>query len=100
MVIDINSLNSISQQLELFFQQNPWIFPALIAIQIWKLAWYGFAIYIAAFKRQEKTWFFVLLVCAFFLNDLGILAILYIIYQKYASNLHKRKVVVISRRKK
>jgi len=39
---------------------------------LWSLAWKGFALWRAA-RRNDKTWFFVLL----FVNTLGILEIIY-----------------------
>ena len=53
----------------------------ILVILIWKLIWYGFAIYKSVQKKQ-KRWFVILFVSAFVLNDLGILAIVYLILNK------------------
>ncbi|MBM3234171.1 hypothetical protein FJZ19_03685 [Candidatus Pacearchaeota archaeon] len=53
----------------------------MVLITIWKLIWYGLALY-RAIQLKEKVWFVVLFVCAFLLGDLGILAIIYLLIKK------------------
>lgn len=57
-------------------------FPGLIAViimaLIWKLIWYGLALY-KAIEKKQKAWFVVLFIASFVLNDLGILAIIYLL---------------------
>jgi hypothetical protein len=54
----------------------------LVIILIWKLIWYGLALY-KAIQLKQKVWFTVLFVAAFLLGDLGLLAIIYLlIYRK------------------
>ena len=73
-MVDINSLNA-----ELL--ANPWIMYIVIATLVWKLIWYGLAIFNTIDKKQ-KSWFVVLFIGAFVLNDLGILAIIYLIINR------------------
>jgi len=61
----------------------------LIVIMIWKLAWYGIALF-DALKQEKKVWFVVLFTAAFVLNDLGILAIVYLILNKKIEKPKKR----------
>jgi len=60
----------------------------------WKLFWYGLAIY-KAIEKKDKTWFVVLFMgiflLTFFINDLGILAIIYLIMQRKNSKKNKSK---------
>jgi hypothetical protein len=97
--LNTSSISFVSQQMDLFIKQNPWALPVLIAIQIWKLAWYAVAIYQAAFVRKQKAWFIVLLVCAFFLNDLGLLAIFYLIVNRDKKEVKKPEKKKNSRKK-
>ncbi len=77
-------LATISAQIEALLQQNPWLIWVILIVAVWKLTWYGFAIYRSVEKKQ-KAWFVVLFVCAFVLNDLGLLPILYLILNKKPS---------------
>jgi len=56
--------------MQAFLTQNPWL---LALIQLWVIPWKGFALWIAA-QRKEKWWFIAILI----LNTLGILEIIYI----------------------
>ena len=60
---------------------TPGIAVLIIAIMIWKLIWYGLALY-KSVQKQQRRWFVVLFVAAFILNDLGILAIIYLVLNK------------------
>ena len=86
----LGNFTMVNQQLEQLLQQNPWILGVLVVIMIWKLIWYGIAIYKSVEKKQ-KAWFVVLFVSAFVLNDLGLLAILYIIFNRYKNPQAKQK---------
>ncbi len=55
----------------------------LIIIVIWKLVWYGLALY-KSFERKQIVWFTVLFVCTFILNDLGLIAIIYLLLNKHS----------------
>lgn len=76
---------ALNEQLDLFIQQNPWALPVFIIIAIWKISWYGVALYYAA-KRNQKAWFVALLACTFLLNDIGLLAIAYVFVSKRLEN--------------
>ena len=65
---------------------------------IWKLIWYGLAIYKSVHKKQ-KRWFVVLFVSAFVLNDLGILAMIYLVLNKKKIN-SKKPIKKVSKKKK
>jgi hypothetical protein len=79
------NITALNQQLDLLINQNPYLLPIIFIIAIWKISWYGVALYYAA-KRQQKIWFVVLMACAFFLNDLGLLAIVYVFVSKRLEN--------------
>lgn len=85
----LENLTLASSQIETYLQQNPWLLFALILILIWKLIWYGIAIY-RSIELKQKTWFVVLFVCAFILNDLGLLPILYLIFNKPKPTIKER----------
>ena len=50
----------------------------VIVVMIWKLIWYGIALY-KCLERKQMKWFVVLFVAAFLLGDIGILAIIYLL---------------------
>ena len=56
----------------------------IIVISIWKLIWYGIALY-KTIERKQIKWFTVLFVAAFLLGDVGILAIIYLLIYKKKS---------------
>jgi RsiW-degrading membrane proteinase PrsW (M82 family) len=74
----IENLDVISAQVEQFMADNPWFLYIVLAILVWKLIWYGLAIY-KSIERKQKSWFTILFVCAFVLNDLGLLPIVYLL---------------------
>ncbi len=67
------------------FGVDPWILILAFVIALaWKFFWYGLALY-KAIEKKHKTWFVVLVIgggLAYFFNDLGILAIIYLILHK------------------
>jgi Kef-type K+ transport system membrane component KefB len=79
------NITALNEQLDLLINQNPYLLPIIFLIAIWKISWYGVALYYAA-KRQQKIWFVVLMACAFLLNDLGLLAIVYVFVSKRLEN--------------
>jgi len=81
--------DEINAQVEAMIAQNPYFIYIILALLVWKLIWYGLAIY-GSIKRDQKTWFVVLFVAAFVLNDLGILAIIYLIIYR-SKNKRKKK---------
>ncbi|MBU3896847.1 MAG: hypothetical protein KJ697_02855 [Nanoarchaeota archaeon] len=62
---------------------NPFI---LLAITFWDLSWRGWALWIAA-NKKDKFWFILLLV----LNTVGIVPILYIFFISKMKIAKKRK---------
>ena len=86
----LQDLDLLGSQIEAYMQQNPWLLSLLIVILIWKLIWYGFAIY-RSIELKQKKWFVVLFVCAFILNDLGLLPILYLVLNKTPKKENKIK---------
>jgi len=50
----------------------------VILMLVWKLAWVAVALY-RSLQLKQKTWFVILFIASFVLNDLGILAIIYLI---------------------
>ena len=71
-------------------EASPVLLVLLIAILIWKLIWYGIAIY-KTIEKKHRTWFIVLFVAAFVLSDLGILAIIYLGIHRDKPKLTKKK---------
>lgn len=55
----------------------------LIIVIIWKLVWYGLALY-KSIERKQIVWFTALFVCSLVLNDLGLVAIIYLLLNKKA----------------
>lgn len=55
----------------------------------WKLIWYGLALF-QTIEKKQKSWFVVLFIATFILNDLGILAIIYLIINKKPAKKKKR----------
>ena len=62
-------------------QQNPWIFPMILFQIILKAVFYPIALYHSA-KRGRKAWFIALFICLFFLNDFGLLPVLYLVFNR------------------
>jgi uncharacterized membrane protein len=56
----------------------------IVVVMIWKLIWYGMALY-RTIERKQMGWFTVLFVAAFVLGDVGILAIIYLLIYKKPS---------------
>ncbi len=73
----LNSLDSLN----ILNSITPGVIAFLLFALIWKMSWYGVALYKSG-SRKQKPWFTVLFVCAIFLNDLGLLAILYLIFNR------------------
>ncbi len=76
--MDLETINLAATQ---FLEQNPWAIYVLIAIAVWKLIWYGLALY-KSVELKQKAWFTVLFVGAFILNDLGVLPIIYLLLHR------------------
>jgi hypothetical protein len=59
----------------------------------WKFFWYGLALF-KAIEKKDKNWFVALIMGAvllsFFVNDLGILAIIYLILEKRKTRKRKK----------
>ena len=85
----LENLSLMNTQIEAVIQQNPWLLSVIILITLWKLIWYGLAIY-RSIELKQKSWFVVLFVCAFLLNDLGLLPILYLYFNKPVKSKKKK----------
>lgn len=83
MNFDISSLIDLSSL-------PAWLLALVLVITIWKLIWYGFALY-KSLENKHKIWFVVLFLAAFILNDAGILAIIYLAINKKKKPANKRK---------
>ena len=92
-------LENLSQQiaemnpmLAPLIQQYPWMLPLIFLQIVMKFAFYPVALYLAG-KRQQKAWFTVLVICFLVLNDFGLLAALYLIFNrdKKHSEIHLKK---------
>ncbi len=83
MDFDISSLVDLSSL-------SPGLLVLVIVITIWKLIWYGLALY-TSLEKKHKTWFVVLFLAAFILNDAGILAIIYLAINRKKKPAKKRK---------
>jgi len=83
MAFDINSLVDLSSF-------PTWLLALIIVITIWKLIWYGLALY-KSLERKQKAWFIILFVATFILNDAGILAIIYLAVYRDKKPVKKKK---------
>lgn len=81
-----SSMNS----LDILGSLTPGIIAILILTVIWKMCWYGVALYKSGSKKQ-KPWFVVLFVCMMVLNDLGLLAMLYLIFNREKKKVNSKK---------
>ena len=85
----LGNIDLMNSQLQNYLQQYPWLVYVILFILLWKLIWYGFAIY-RSVELKQKNWFVVLFVCAFLLNDLGVLPILYLVFNKSPKKKRKK----------
>ncbi len=77
----ISKLAEINPALASAIQKSPWILPTVVVQIIMKLIFYPIALYTSA-KKHQKAWFVALLICFLFLNDFGLLPILYLVLNK------------------
>ena len=84
------NMGILGSQLDSMMTQNPWLLALIVIVLIWKLIWYGFAIY-NSIEKKQKGWFVALFVCAITLNDVGLLAILYLAFNKDKKQIKKSK---------
>lgn len=63
---------------------NPWFIAFLIVVTAWKFAWYGAALW-QTIQKKKMTHFIVLFALMSVLNDLGIVPIIYLLYNKNKS---------------
>ena len=77
-MLDVPSLNTIAESLGISVGL---VLIGIILITIWKLTWYGLALY-KAIEKKHKAWFTILFVFTFVLNDLGIVPIVYLLLNK------------------
>jgi len=71
-------------------QQNAWMLPLLIAQILMKVIFYPISFYLSA-KRRQKAWFIALFICFLFLNDFGLLPILYIVFNRDKKSSKKKR---------
>jgi len=83
MAFDISSLVDLSAIPQ-------WLILVILVITIWKLIWYGFALY-RSLEKKQKGWFVILFIATFILNDAGILAIIYLAINKDKKPTKKKK---------
>lgn len=84
MALDLTNIQELLQG------STTWGLVALIALMVWKLVWYGLAIY-KTIEKKQKTWFVILFISAFVLGDLGLLAIIYLLLNKDSSKNKPKK---------
>ncbi len=97
----MESISQLIQSFEIYLNENPYVMVLIIAIMIWKLIWYGLAIY-RTIENKQKIWFVVLFVCSIVLNDLGLLPILYILFdnnKKSKRGLNKSPKKLLNKKK-
>jgi len=58
-----------------------YVFFIIALILLWKLIWYGLAIY-KTIEKKQKAWFVILFVSTILLSDFGLLAIVYLIMHR------------------
>ncbi len=83
-------LASFNPQLAGAIAQNSWLLPLIILQVILKIVLYPIALYVAG-KNKKKLIFTILFLCLIIINDLGIIPLVYLIFNKYASNKSKQK---------
>jgi len=81
------ALETLAQKLGLSLETLVIIF---IAVLLWKLIWYGLALF-RTIEKKHKAWFVVLFASVFLLNDLGILAIIYLLITRDKKKSKKSK---------
>lgn len=86
----IQKISGINPVLAEQMQQNAWVLPLLAAQILMKVIFYPVALYHSA-KRQKKAWFIVLFICMIFLNDFGVLPILYLVFNRDKKQKQTRK---------
>ena len=89
----INQISQINPALAQAMQENIWIFPLFILGMVMKLIFYPWALYKAA-ERKQKAWFVILFIGFLFLNDLGLLAILYLTFNRNKKETKPQKTSV------
>lgn len=82
----LNSLDALN----ILNSLTPGVIAFLIFVFIWKMSWYGVALYKSGIKKQ-KPWFVVLFICMLVLNDLGLLAMLYLIFNREKKKINSKK---------
>jgi RsiW-degrading membrane proteinase PrsW (M82 family) len=83
-------ISSIDPQIGAMIADKPWLIALIVIAMIWKLVWYGIALYQSG-SRKQKPWFVVLFICSILLNDLGLLPILYLTFNREKSKIKPSK---------
>jgi hypothetical protein len=94
-----DTILSANSQLAGVMQQNPNLIYLIVAQVIMKLVFYPWALYFAA-SRKQKIWFAVMFICMLFLNDFGLLPILYIIITRRMEKKLAQKPIIRAKSKK
>ena len=74
-------------------QENIWIFPLFIFGIVMKITFYPWALYKAAVRKQ-KGWFIALFICFLFLNDMGLVPIIYLFINRERKETKPQKASV------
>lgn len=77
----ISTLNSVSPELAAMIAAKPWLLVLIIAGVIFKLVFYPMGLYYTG-KTRKPVWFTALFVCFLFLNDFGLVPLVYILVNK------------------
>jgi hypothetical protein len=61
---------------------NPWVLTLLIITTAWKFLWYGLALW-KTIEDKKKYHFMVFFALMMVVNDLGIIPIIYLVWNRY-----------------
>jgi hypothetical protein len=95
----ISQISQLNPALASAIQQSPLVLPLLILELILKLIFYPIALYTAG-KNTQKAWFVVLFICFLLLNDMAILPILYLIFNRRMLKQNQLNSKISSKKKK
>jgi len=76
-----------------FYQQPVWFLLALLLFGLWDLIWKGIGLWHAA-KHNQRGWFIALL----FINLVGLLPIIYLIWFKPKESVEKTEQVSVGKK--
>lgn len=84
-------LNSLNPQLASAINASPWLLLVVILQIVLKIVLYPLALYSAG-KKQSKTWFVILFICFLFLNDFGLVALVYLLMNRFKTKSSSNKI--------